>query len=159
MKLLNRFAIFLLVAAVMASCTKTDLNQRCSLYKKNPDGGSLLPILEGDLRSKSLGNKDFVNNASFDCEGTYCVRDAEYSTDAGSNDPAYGYCSKQCAPGAVCPSYDEALDKGSTALSCKALLLDLETLARLKELGLSPGNISDPYFCARGASALRDSGM
>ena len=132
---------------------KTDLNQKCSLVKRNPDGGQPLAITEADLKSKKANNKDFLSFGTVECEDLLCVRDAQFQVDAGPTEPAFGYCSRACAVGSACPSYKEELDLGPEALSCRALLLDAETLARLKETGGLPGNITDPYFCAQGTAA------
>jgi hypothetical protein len=145
-----RITIVFAALTVFSACKpKTDLNNKCSLVKRNLDGGQPLPIAEADLKSKKANNKDFLSFGTVECEDLLCVRDADFQSDAGPTEAAFGYCSKACQVGAVCPSFDETLDKGSSALSCRALLLDAETLARLKETGGLPGNITDPYFCAR----------
>lgn len=140
------FAVAALALTFAACKPATDLNTTCTLVKRNPDGGAPLPILERDVRDMSGANKDFIAVGSVQCEDLICVRDAKFTSDAGLDDPAQGYCSRQCAQGSSCPSYDEKLDRGSTALSCRPLLLSAETLALLKDE--FPG-VRDPYFCAR----------
>lgn len=138
---------------VTAACRPaTDLNQRCSLVKRNPDGGKPLSIAERDVRNAQGANKDFIAIGSLDCEDLICVRDSAFTTDSGLDDPAEGYCSRQCQQGTSCPSYDENLDRGQKALNCRALLLSQETLAALTGDGGFAG-VRDPYFCARGGGA------
>jgi hypothetical protein len=135
----------------------TDLNRTCTLVKRNPDGGTgTLPILEKDVRNAQGANKDFIAIGSIECEDLVCVRDSAFTNDAGPDDPAQGYCSRQCVQGSACPSFEESLDKGPKALNCRALLLTAETLAALSGDGGFAG-VRDPYFCARGATP--DGGM
>ncbi|MBL8915074.1 MAG: adventurous gliding motility lipoprotein CglD [Archangium sp.] len=147
-------ALVLLAVAFVGCKPATDLNQRCSLVKRNPDGGKPLSIAERDVRNAQGANKDFIAIGSLDCEDLICVRDSAFTTDSGLDDPAEGYCSRQCQQGTSCPSYDENLDRGQKALNCRALLLSQETLAALtsSDGGAFPG-VRDPYFCARGGSA------
>lgn len=132
---------------------KTDLNQPCKLVKRNPDGGRPLEILEGDVRNIKGADKDFISVGSVECEDLICVRDSLFGSDAGAAEPAVGYCSRQCVQGSECPSFDEAFDKGSTALRCRALLLSAETLAALSAGDGGFTGVRDPYFCARGGAA------
>lgn len=129
----------------------TDLNRVCSLVKTNPDGGQRpVPIREGEVRDLAGANKDFISVGSIDCDDLICVRDSAFESDAGMNDPAVGYCSRQCVEGATCDSYDSDLDRGPRALGCRALLLSAETIAALGDAGFA--GIRDPNFCARGGS-------
>ncbi|GMU58380.1 MAG: adventurous gliding motility lipoprotein CglD [Myxococcales bacterium] len=128
----------------------TDLNTPCRLVKRNPDGGAPLPIPEKDVAARVDANKDFLSFGTVECEDLVCVRDTGFKSDAGPDDPAFGYCSRSCAEGSSCPSQDSSLDDGPNRLRCRALLLDAETLAELTRQGLNPGNVRDPYFCARG---------
>ena len=79
------------------------------------------------------------------------MRDSFFTSDAGANDPAEGYCSRQCVVGSVCPSAIEADDKGPKALNCRSLLLSPETLAALSSGDGGFAGIRDPNFCARGS--------
>ena len=160
--------LLLLAALSVAGCTPaTGLNTPCRLIKRNPDGGAPLTITEADVQAKvtegSAGiNKDVVSFGAVECEDLVCVRDAEFKpnrADAQENTmpvaadaPAYGYCSKACVPGSLCPSHDSSLDDGPHKLRCRSLILDAETLKNLADQGLSPGNTKDPYFCARGGT-------
>ncbi|MFT3709534.1 MAG: adventurous gliding motility lipoprotein CglC [Archangium sp.] len=146
-----------LLFTLVACRPATDLNRVCSLVKRNPDGGPTLPILEREVRNAQGANKDFIALGSIDCEDLVCVRDSAFTTDAGLDDPAQGYCSRACVAGSTCPSYDENLDRGQKALSCRALLLTQETLAALNGGDAGFAGVRDPYFCARGSTP--DGGM
>ncbi|MFO0597300.1 MAG: adventurous gliding motility lipoprotein CglC [Myxococcaceae bacterium] len=145
-------ALGLTLALVSFGCKPaTDLNSRCTLVKRNPDGGTPIAILEREVRNAQGANKDFIAVGSLDCEDLICVRDSNFASDGGLDGPAEGYCSRQCVQGSSCPSYDENLDKGQKALKCRALLLSAETLAALTGDGGFTG-VRDPYFCARGST-------
>lgn len=148
-------AAALLVGGLVASGCRpaTDLNTPCTLVKSNPDGGVPLPILEKDVRAKQSANKDFVSLGTVECEDFVCVRDTGFTSTAADDAPAAGYCSRQCSPGTACPSSDADDDTGPNALGCRALLLDAETLKALADQGMNPGNVRDPYFCARAGAA------
>ena len=141
------------VASVMgASCKPaTDLNNRCVLVKRNPDGGTPVTLRESEVRAAQGANKDFIAVGSLDCDDLICVRDSFFESDAGPNDPAEGYCSRQCVVGSLCPSSDPNLDKGPKALNCRSLLLSPETLAALSGSDGGFAGIRDPNFCARGS--------
>jgi hypothetical protein len=151
------FAVAALGIIAVGCKPPTDLNKSCTLVKRNPDGGTPLAILEGEVRNASGQNKDFIAVGSLDCEDLICVRDSLFTSDAGANEPALGYCSRACVQDSVCPSYDESLDRGPKALSCRALLLSAETLAALGTGDGGFAGIRDPFFCARGTGA--DAGM
>jgi hypothetical protein len=148
------FSLVIALTVLLSGCKETsDLNAPCILKRKNPDGGSPIPILESELRDKQGKNKDFISR-TVDCDKSFCVRDSELITDAGPTDLAIGYCSAQCDQGVPknCPSFDDSLDTSANRLTCRALLLDVETLAALAGGdGGTVGNIREPFFCARGA--------
>ncbi len=146
------FAVAALGVLVVGCKPATDLNQVCQLVKRNPDGGTPVPILESEVRNAQGQNKDFIAFGSIDCEDLVCVRDSNFSNDAGPGEPASGYCSRQCVQATTCPSYDENLDKGPKALSCRALLLSAETLAALQSGDGGFAGVRDPFFCARGST-------
>ncbi len=144
-------AVMVAIIAVTSCKPATDLNRPCRLVKRNPDGGEALPILEGEVLANKGHDKDFISIGTVDCDDLICVRDSHLVTDAGPFDPAYGYCSRECLEGSVCPSYDSSLDTSANKLNCRALLLDKETLAVIAGGdGGAPGNVRDPFFCARG---------
>lgn len=135
----------------------TDLNNRCVLVKRNPDGGPKpVNLRESEVRASQGQNKDFIAIGSLDCEDLICVRDSLFVSDAGIDSPALGYCSRQCVLGTSCPSSNPEDDKGPKALNCRALLLSPETLALLSGADGGFAGIRDPNFCARGSS---DAGM
>jgi len=146
-------ALAVISVAVVACKPATDLNSRCTLVKRNPDGGAPLPILEREVRNAQGANKDFIAIGSVEWVDLICVRDSAFSSDASVDGPAEGYCSRACAQASTCPSFDENLDKGPKALSCRALLLSAETLAALSGSDGGFTGVRDPYFCARGAAA------
>jgi hypothetical protein len=138
-------------ASLVVGCRPaTDLNTPCRLVAGNPDGGAPRQLLEKEVRAKQSANKDFISLGTVECEDFICVRDTSFTSDAGDDEPAFGYCSRACAQGSSCPSQDSSLDDGPNQLRCRALLLDAETLKELSDKGLNPGNVRDPYFCARG---------
>ena len=127
----------------------SDLNKRCVLIKRNPDGGTPSALRESEVRNAQGVNKDFIAVGSLDCDDLICVRDSFFVSDASADSPAEGYCSRACIPEKPCPSFDETLDKGPNALSCRALLLSPETLAALSGGDGGFAGIYDPNFCAR----------
>lgn len=149
---MNRLLFVVAALSVLGLGCKpaTDLNNRCVLVKRNPDGGSPVNLRESEVRNAQAQNKDFIAVGSLDCEDLICVRDSFFTSDAAAEAPAEGYCSRQCVLGAACPSSDEALDKGPRALSCRALLLSPETLALLSGGDAGFAGLRDPNFCARG---------
>jgi hypothetical protein len=152
------FAVAVGLALGVAACRPaSDLNKPCTLLRRNLDGGAPVPITEAEVKAKKNDFKDFIAGGTVECEFLFCVRDSSLVTDAGPNDPAIGYCSSDCFQGTTCPSYDEALDRGPTRLTCRALLLDKEVLSQLYGADAGLGNIREPYFCARGTTA--DAGL
>jgi hypothetical protein len=155
---MNRLLFVITALSVLGLGCKpaTDLNNRCQLVKRNPDGGSPVNLRESEVRNAQAQNKDFIAVGSLDCDDLICVRDSFFVTDAGLDAPAEGYCSRQCVLDTLCPSSDESLDRGPKALKCRALLLSPETLAALGGADGGFAGIRDPNFCARGNS---DGGM
>ena len=156
---MNRMLFVVAAVSVLGLGCKpaTDLNRPCFLVKKNPDGGPTpVNLKESEVRNAQGQNKDFIAVGSLDCDDLICVRDSFFVTDAGSDSPAQGYCSRQCVSGSSCPSEKEDDDKGPKALNCRALLLSPETLAILSDSDGGFAGIRDPNFCARGSS---DGGM
>lgn len=145
-------ALSVCAVALFPSCKpQTDLNQSCRLLKGNPDGGKEpVPVREYELLLPDGGHegKDFIGVGSVDCEDLICVRDSTYVSDAGLNDAALGYCSKQCTNNVdnPCPSYDPALDDTDKGLVCRGLLLSPETLRAVQSE--FPG-LYQSDFCAR----------
>jgi len=148
------------LALMMTGCTASSgLNVPCSLPKKI-DGGTVVPITEREvqesLNSGSGATRDFVAFGAVDCEDSVCVRDSSFPKGTKLDDPALGYCSRECAPGITCPSDDSALDsRGDTRMACRPLLLTREALQAIAASGKTLG-VQEPYFCARGG--LPDAG-
>ncbi len=151
---MNRMVLVITSLIVLSACRPvSDLNKRCVLIKRNPDGGTPLPLRESEVRNAQGQNKDFIAVGSLDCDDLICVRDSFLVSDASTESPAEGYCSRACIPAKPCPSFDEALDKGPSALSCRALLLSPETLRELSGGDGGFAGIYDPNFCARSGRA------
>lgn len=134
------------------------------MVKRDPnvDGGRLY-VTNGDLQARAMN--DFISFGSTDCEDLICVRDAEYSPPDGGalnpNETAKGYCSKSCILGDSCPSSSAELDSNPrTRMTCRPLLLDVETLRALckgNEVDRARcrtyfGDTNSSDFCARGSS-------
>ncbi len=106
--------------------------------------------------------------------GTTCSTDNDCrstneicSASGSGNPPAHrcspaapGYCSHPCIAGQTCPSGDSSLDDNiTTQHTCRALLLDQDTLAQIcaGDGGTADcvkyfGGNTTPFFCARGAT-------
>ena len=146
-----------LVLGLVGCSVGSGLNKNCNLPRK-VDGGVVF-LTEGEVQEKTGGGKDFIAFGALDCEDLVCVRDSSYAkSDAGADlsKPALGYCSRPCVENSVCPSDDSALDnKSDTALKCRPLLLDRDTLAAIAaipSIAAQIGNVREPFFCARGSS-------
>lgn len=144
----------LLLSGLIGCSVGSGLNKKCNLPRK-ADGGVVF-LTEGEVQEKTASAKDFIGFGSLDCEDLVCVRDSTFPKGTDLAAPALGYCSKQCVEGSTCASDDSALDKkADTALKCRPLLLDRETLAAIAAdpaLSNQLGNVREPYFCARGGA-------
>ena len=158
---------FLSVAAVaslsmMACKADTDLGKPgCSLLKALPDGGPT-NVIVGELSA----GKDFLSFGSVECEDLICVADQDRvasllaqatSNPAVLNDPATGYCSHACAQGnttGCTPQYQDLQDDPSLVMSCRALVLDNDTIAAICKDPVKCqeyfNNSRSAFFCARG---------
>jgi hypothetical protein len=143
------------LAAICAACSAPrGLNQPCVLVRGNPDGGAALPLLKSDDAIRLAANKDFLSFGAAECPSRICVRDSAYADDPNDNGlEARGYCSAAC--GGYCPSENPALDQDpKTRLSCRALLLDPDTLMAIKAADperykMLFGEATVSSFCAR----------
>lgn len=156
--------LFLGCITALAACPPgTDRNRPCQMPRRTDAGVVFLTEKEVRARTGTASNatRDFLAFGSLDCDDLLCVRDATYSNDAGENDIATGYCSNPCDIGAACPSYKKELDeRGDTKMSCRALLLDEQTLAAINQDPNAKNiinNVQTPFFCARGS--VPDAGM
>jgi len=144
------------VGALVAGCRPiTDLNADCVLIKKCDGDGGVCNFTEGEMQEKTGSSKDFISFGSTDCDDLTCVRDSSFPKGTDLTKPAHGYCSKACgASGSACPSDTEQHEK-ETPLTCRPLLLDAETLAAIASdptIRDAIGNVTAPYFCARGGA-------
>lgn len=157
---------FLVVAAValsmMACKADTDLGKpECHLLKSLPDGGSTNVIV-----AELSAGKDFLSFGSVECEDLICVLDQEavarVLAQATANpavlaDPATGYCSHACAQGSTSgctPQYQDLQNDPTLVMSCRALVLDDDTIAEICKDPVKCqqyfNNSRSAFFCARG---------
>lgn len=143
---MTRVFVGVVVGGLLTACTQSNLNDPCPLIKKGADGGRI--VLTEEEVQQAQGNNDFISTGSVECDDLYCVRDRWFDPKgAALSSPALGYCSRHCQQGEVCASKDSKMDKGTTRLVCRPLLLNTETLANTHLAG-----VTDPYFCARGGA-------
>ena len=158
---------FLAVAAVsalsmMACKADTDLGKPgCHLLKALPDGGAT-NVIVGELSA----GKDFLSFGSVECEDLICVLDQvavanvlaqATANPAVLNDPATGYCSHACAQGnttGCTPQYQDLQNDPTLVMSCRALVLDNDTIAEICKDPVKCAeyfnNSRSAFFCARG---------
>ena len=149
----------------LSTCTpRTDLGKDCFLVRRNPaytpDGGgpTAVNLLEKDIKP----SMDFISFGSVECEDLVCVRDLNYVPGpmVKPEDNAKGYCSRACTAGTVCPAMVGADDANpAKSLSCRALLLDDQTLVAIKTADPATfqkyfGATLSPFFCARGTARV-----
>ncbi len=161
-----RARLLLVVAAValsiMACSADTDLGKEgCHLLKSLPDGGPTNVIV-----AELSAGKDFLSFGSVECEDLICVLDqngvADVLAQATANpavlaDPATGYCSHACAQGSnggCTPQYQDLQNDPSKVMSCRALVLDDDTIAEICKDPVKCqqyfNNSRSAFFCARG---------
>jgi hypothetical protein len=161
----------------MAGCKQVnDLGTYCVLVKADPadtdpsDGISSIPVTQSEIpvvTGDSNSKRDYLSFGSAECEDLVCVRDFAFSEanepglPVGPSQPAYGICSTACTPTAAstCAPSDTSLQKNDrTKISCRQLVLDQDTLTKLKEEDPVQyqeyfGTNTSPYFCARGTDS------
>ncbi|HVP62758.1 MAG TPA: adventurous gliding motility lipoprotein CglC [Myxococcaceae bacterium] len=161
-----RARLLLVVAAValsmMACKADTDLGKPgCHLLKALPDGGATNVIV-----AELSAGKDFLSFGSVECEDLICVLDQDgvgnLLAQATANpavlaDPATGYCSHACAQGntsGCTPQYQELQNDPTLVMSCRALVLDNDTIAEICKDPVKCqeyfNNSRSAFFCARG---------
>ncbi|MCA3014882.1 MAG: adventurous gliding motility lipoprotein CglD [Myxococcaceae bacterium] len=151
-------AVVVVSISALSACPPTsDRGRPCGMRKRS-DGG-VTDITEREVRARAgtgaAATRDFLAFGSLDCDSLLCVRDATYTSDAGDDAPALGYCSNPCDLGAACPSFDQKLDeRGDTRLNCRPLLLDEQTLEAINQDPTARDiiNVRSPFFCARGSA-------
>ncbi|MGA9523402.1 MAG: adventurous gliding motility lipoprotein CglC [Myxococcaceae bacterium] len=144
-------------ASVTGCAPRTDLGKECTLVRKDPndlnpsDGISSIPIKESEI----VVGKDFISFGATECEDLVCVRDANAPLgDPGAD--AKGKCSRPCVEtnASSCATGDEKVDESADGkFVCRAMLLDTETLALIKEADPVTykqyfGDTTSPFFCA-----------
>lgn len=141
---------WLAVALLGCACVvPSDLGSTCTLMR--PVDGGLEPISEGELQARLRGHPvDVLTFGAVECEELVCVREADFPAGAELTAPARGHCSRPCSSDAMCAS-------SSTAMICRALLLDEATLHTVctEDAGVfcAPvGGAREPLFC--GAAPL-----
>jgi hypothetical protein len=151
------------VALSMMACkADTDLGKEgCHLLKALPDGGATNVIV-----AELSAGKDFLSFGSVECEDLICVLDqngvGELLAQATANpdvlgDPATGYCSHACAQGSTTgctPQYQDLQNQPGLIMSCRALVLDNDTIAEICKDPVKCqqyfNNSRSAFFCARG---------
>lgn len=148
--------IFVLISLAFAmtgvGCTpQSDLGTPCVLKRRAPDGGTA-DILEREVTA----GKDFVSFGAIECEDLVCVRDANTSGTGNPDQAASGFCSRPCVQTATsCRTGNNSIDDGPEPYACRPLLLDEDTLARIRQNDPEKyeryfGDTQSPYFCAKG---------
>lgn len=148
--------IFVLISLAFAIATtgckpQTDTGTPCVLKRRLPDGGT------GDILEKEVtAGKDFVSFGAIECEDLVCVRDANTAGGTNPEGPASGFCSRPCVETSAtsCDTGNNAIDDGPDRFACRPLLLDTETLARLRQNDPEKyqryfGDTQSPFFCAK----------
>jgi len=162
-----RTRLLLLVAAaitltMMACKADTDLGKPgCHLLKAGPDGGAV-DVIVAELSA----GKDFLSFGAVECEDLICVLDQDAvgallaqatANPAVLSDPARGYCSHACAQGSTSgctPQFQDLQQDPSLIMSCRALVLDNDTIAEICKDPVKCqeyfNNSRSAFFCARG---------
>lgn len=153
-------AVFAL-AAVLAGCpVKGDIGYPCLLVSGNPDGGpGTVPILEGNLTA----GQDVISFGAIECENFICVHNRYAPFTGNPSAQAQGTCSAACTTDTVCAALYPQADPTQGRYTCRALLLDPETLAALCAANPSLcnqiwGTNRSSNFCAQGAASGPDAG-
>lgn len=148
------------VLALAACSVKGDIGSPCFLVIGNPDGGAEpVPILEGTLTA----GQDVIPFGSTACENFICVHNRYAPLTGNPSAEAQGTCSAACSTDTECAGVYPGTDLSRGPYTCRALLLDPETLAALCAANPS---LCDQYwgtnrssnFCAQGASPVTDAG-
>jgi len=145
-------AVALATALAAGGCAESgDIGRPCVLVRSDGDGG-VTELTNGELQP----NTDIVSVGSFECEDFICVRHRYAAIEGDDGDPALGVCSRGCTVGDPrgCTGLAPEASLSDGLFSCRALVLDPETLAELCR-GENPppicGNIEQSNYCAQGA--------
>jgi hypothetical protein len=153
-----RHALLLSAAVLLGGCeVTTELGKPCFLVRKATEeelkAGSTRAVR---LKESALTpGQDFISFGSAECEDLICVRDAAFQGSTNPDEDAQGYCSRDCvAGGSSCTVTDtEVPAELRERMTCRALLMDNEALARLKASDPATyratfGENDSAYFCA-----------
>lgn len=155
----TRWAVFGILAALgTTACGRIDdLGTECVLVRKDPndtnpaDGTSSIPI----KMSEVTPGKDFISFGATECENLICVRDANAPVGTDPNAVATGICTRPCVPTSEgsCDTGLSWVDDSEQAYSCKALLLDQDSLAAMREQDPEKyqryfGTTTSPDYCS-----------
>jgi hypothetical protein len=162
--LFRSLSVLLLGAALATGCTEaTEVGKPCQLVKKPSAeeaaaGALTAPVLERDL----VAGQDFISFGATDCVDLVCVHDKDAPTSGNPDAVAIGYCSEACIPGEdSCSKVSgDAVEGLEARMSCRALLLDQETLNRLRTedpalYRSTFGDNTNPFFCAGATPAAQ----
>ncbi|HZH03112.1 MAG TPA: adventurous gliding motility lipoprotein CglC [Myxococcaceae bacterium] len=139
-----------LATPVLIGCTNAgDNGKPCQLVKRDPedtdpsDGIRRVRIREEEIEAGT----DFISFAAVDCEDLVCVRESTAPLTGNPLAEVQGKCSRPCVEGTECPSAQDGV-----TLSCKALLLDEQTLADIEKADKvrfenAFGSTKSPFFC------------
>jgi hypothetical protein len=153
-----RHAILLSAAVLLGGCeVTTELGRPCFLVRAATEAelkaGSTRAVRmkERDLTA----GQDFISFGSAECDDLICVRDSAYVGSTDPNEDAQGYCSRDCVQGgSACTVTDTEVPAAlRERMSCRALLMDNDALARLKAADPETyrktfGENDSAYFCA-----------
>src|SRR5690606_19447566 len=157
---MSRLAVIALsIVAVVLGLTGcpayTDLGVQCLLVKGQDAEGNLIYITNAEIVPKL----EYLSHGG-ECDTYDCVRDADMDAgDGAANEPASGYCSNNCVPGApdncVPANSSHADPESAEFLSCREISLDPELLAYFRDNDPEQyrrlfGDGSTPFYCARG---------
>jgi len=171
-----RLVILLSAALLATGCTvTTDLGKPCVLKKTrvvrdangnpvtDPATGKQQTEVVSILQSELATGQDYIAFGITECDDLICVRDANTPFLEEPTDPAQprrtavGYCSKACIEGSdasACEVTDSSVPSElSKRMSCRSLLLDTQTLERLRAEDPAAyratfGETLSPFFCA-----------
>jgi hypothetical protein len=168
MILVRSLGALLLAAAVSGCSQESEIGKPCALVKKPSaeeaaQGARFSPVLYREL----VPGQDFISFGATGCVDLICVNDKDHPR--GSPDeqdaPAFGYCSDACIPGSDSCSdvAGDAVEGLESRISCRALLLDQETLDRLRQEDPDAyrntfGENVNPFFCAGNPPTAADAG-
>lgn len=139
-------------ATLLPGCPVTgDIGYPCRFVQQAADGG-MVPILESQLPA----GEDIIAFGAIECEDFVCVRN-RFAPSTGVE--ALGTCSARCLPTNPddCKGLSPQANTSQGPFTCRALLLDSETLAVLcsdptsANCQIVGGNLT-AYYCAQGAT-------